>query len=76
MGVGSFESLFLKSHEFEPNDLSLCNLAVGIACQAVAQDQTPVSVTKPLLDANESRFQFTGTITSERVASLSLEWRA
>ena len=49
----------------------LCSLAVGITCQAVAQDQTPVSVTKPLLDANESRFQFTGTITSERVASLS-----
>jgi membrane fusion protein (multidrug efflux system) len=46
-------------------------LMAGLACQAMAEDQTPVSVSKPLLDANQSRFQFTGTITSERVASIS-----
>lgn len=49
----------------------LSGLALGLLCQAFAQDQTPVSVSKPLLDANQSRFQFTGTITSERVASIS-----
>ncbi|MDA0346606.1 MAG: efflux RND transporter periplasmic adaptor subunit [Verrucomicrobia bacterium] len=33
--------------------------------------QTPVSVAKPLVETSQSRFQFTGTITSEREAAIS-----
>ena len=48
----------------------LCNLAVGIACQAVAQDK-PCIRNQAAFGCERIPFQFTGTITSERVASLS-----
>ncbi len=37
----------------------------------ISQGQTPVSVATPLVETGQSRFQFTGTITSKREAELS-----
>ena len=37
----------------------------------LSQGQTPVSVAQPLVESDQSRFRYTGTITSEREAELS-----
>ena len=49
---------------------TLIALAIGILCLPLFA-QTPVSITQPTTDASQSRFRFTGTITSKRVAALS-----
>ncbi len=35
------------------------------------QGQVPVSVSEPMMEANQTRYRYNGTITSERVAALS-----
>jgi len=49
---------------------TLIALATVILCLPLLS-QTPVSITQPTKDANQSRLRFQGSITSKRVASLS-----
>jgi len=49
----------------------VAGLAVGLLAQSLQAQQVPVSVSEPMVGASQSRFRFTGTITSERVAAIS-----
>lgn len=49
----------------------LTGLTAGLFMQTLQAQQVPVSVSEPMVGASQSRFRFTGTITSERVAAIS-----
>lgn len=64
-------SIMTRTFEILFKSPFLPTLFATVLCQPCTFAQTPVAVATPSVESTKARFQFTGTITSDREASLS-----